>query len=129
MSKISMLQTTDEEAGEFLNVGLIPNHDRNEENLSFVTVDVARVQATMIGSLVSLQLPRQAITRVIGERHQGEFLEGNHGRGVVVKITNFNLLIQKLKTLQDIQVTGRASHVSELAFAQRSRWTLSGCSR
>ena len=90
-----MLQTNNEEAGELLNVGLIPNHDRNEENLSFVTVDVARVQATMIGSLVSSQLPREA-NWVIGERHQGEFLERNNGRGVVVKISNFNLLIQKL---------------------------------
>ena len=55
-----MLQTNNGEAGESLNIRLIPNHDLNEENIRFATVDVAHARVTMIGSLVSSQLPREA---------------------------------------------------------------------
>ena len=95
-----MLQVENGKVDESLNIRLIPNHDRNEENIRFATVDVARAR-TMTGSLVSSQFPREA-NRVIGGRHRGELLERDHGRGVDLKITSFNLLIQRISNVSGV---------------------------
>ena len=52
-------------AGESLSIRLIPNHDRDEENIRFAKVDFAR--ATMTSPLVSSLFPREA-NRVVGGR-------------------------------------------------------------
>ena len=53
-----MQQTNNEKAGESLNIRLIPNNDRNEENIRLATAEVARV--IMTGSLVYSQFSREA---------------------------------------------------------------------